>query len=67
MARKPTLTKFTNAHTHATFAAAVKTLNQLIDPSVERRHAVLVDGIPLGERPNEIRKPGASFYEQTFL
>jgi hypothetical protein len=67
MPRKSTLTEHTNAQTHRAFSAALKTLNQFVDPSVERRHQVLVDGVPLGARQNEIRKPGSSFYEQTFL
>jgi hypothetical protein len=66
MARKPTLTEQTNADSHAAFKAAVATLGQKVDPGTERRHAVLVDGISLGERQSEMRKPGTSFYEQTF-
>ncbi|MGH7750809.1 MAG: hypothetical protein ACREQ5_39470, partial [Candidatus Dormibacteria bacterium] len=66
MARKPTLTQQTNADSHAAFKAAVATLGQKVDPSTERRHAVLVDGVALGERQSEMRKAGTSFYEQTF-
>lgn len=66
MARKPTLTEQTNADSHAAFKAAVATLGQTVDPNTNRHHAVLVDGVALGQRQNEMRKPGTSFYEQTY-
>jgi hypothetical protein len=66
MARKPTLTEQTNAESHAAFKAAVGALGQGVDPQTERRHAVLIDGVPLADRQNEMRKPGTSFYEKSF-
>ena len=66
MARKPSLTDQTNAASHELFKAAVARLGQRTDPGTDRRHAVLVDGVALGDRQNEMRRPGTAFYEQTF-
>jgi hypothetical protein len=66
MARKPTLTDQTNAASHELFKAAVARLGQRTDPGTDRRLAVLVDGVALGDRQNEMRRPGTAFYEQTF-
>ncbi|MGA2394277.1 MAG: hypothetical protein ABSH03_13140 [Candidatus Lustribacter sp.] len=67
MARKPTLTEYTNSESHATFKAAVAKLGQGVDSRTDRHHTVLVDGVSLGERQKEMRKPDTSFYEKTFI
>jgi hypothetical protein len=67
MARKPILTDHTNAHVFETLTAESRVLNKYHDPLAERRLTVLVDGVPLGERLNEIRYPGSSFFGQPFF
>jgi hypothetical protein len=67
MARKPFYSEQTNAEAHATTSEALATLRKFADPLAERRRAVLVDGVHLGKRQNELRKPGSSFYGQSFL
>lgn len=66
MPRKPTLTEYTNAESHGAFKTAVQTLGHGVDPRTDRRHAILIDGVALGERLGEMRKPGTAFYEKTF-
>src|ERR1035438_6339898 len=66
MPRRPTPTEFTNARSHNWFKSAASALGQAVDARTDRRHAVLVDGVPLGERQGEMRKPDTSFYEKTF-
>lgn len=66
MPRKPSLTDYTNAESHGAFKAAVQALGHGVDPRTDRCHAILIDGVPLGECLGEMRKPGTAFYEKTF-
>jgi hypothetical protein len=67
MARKPTLTGRTIAESDGAFKRAVGLLGRGVDARTERRHAVLVDGVPLGDRQREMRKPETAFYEKTYV
>jgi len=67
MARKPTLTGWTNAETDGAFKRAVRQLGQRVDARTERRHAILMDGMPFGDRQSEMRKPETAFYEKTYV
>ena len=66
MARKPTLAEYTIAESHAFIKSAFDVLGQRNDPRTERRHTVLVDGVPLADRQNEMHKRDTSFYEKSF-
>jgi hypothetical protein len=67
MARKPILTTETIGEGLATFKEAVTRLGHGVDARIERRHDVFVDGVPLRDRQNEMRRPDSSYYEQTFI
>jgi hypothetical protein len=67
MARPPIFAEHTNAHTLEVLTAESRILNKYLDPLAERRLAVWVDGVPLGERLNEIRYQGSSFFGQPFF
>lgn len=67
MPRRPTLTRQTNAEQLAAFQDAVASLGQTVDARTARVYAVRVDGVELGARFGELRKPDTAFYEKSFI
>jgi hypothetical protein len=68
MARKPThFTTHTNEEMHLRFKAAVEQLGMGVDNRESKLHDLTVDGVRLGDRLAEMRKPGTSFYGQSYV
>lgn len=68
MARKPShFTAQTNNEMQLRFKTAVTQLGQSVDAREDRLQGVRVDGVRLGDRLAEMRKPGSLFYAQSYI
>jgi hypothetical protein len=70
MARKPVhFTEHTAEEMREMFSSAIGALGmRTADPGRDNRiHAVLIDGVALGARKRELRKPGSVYYAQSYL
>ena len=68
MARKPThFTTYTAEEVHLRFKAAVESLGMRVSDRDAQIHELPIDGIRVGDRKSELRKPGTSYYGQTFV
>lgn len=68
MARKPAhFTTHTNEETHLRFKAVVEQLGMSVDSRDEKLHNIKIDGVRIGDRVSEMRKPGTSFYGQSYV
>jgi hypothetical protein len=68
MARKPShFTEHSNEEMHLRFKAAVAQLGQGVDVRSDRLQEIRVDGQRLGDRLAEMRKPGSTYYAQSYV
>lgn len=71
MARKPQhFTEHTSSEIHELFESTIAAvgMGRLAEPERERQiNAVVMDGIPFGQRKVEVRKPGSDFYATSYL
>ena len=68
MARKPAhFTQHTNEETHLRVKAALSQLGMSVDAREDKLNDITVDGVRIGDRLAEMRKPGTTFYGQTYI
>ena len=68
MARKPAhFTQHTNEETHLRIKAALSQLGMSVDAREDKLNDITVDGVRIGDRLAEMRKPGTTFYGQTYI
>jgi len=68
MARKPAhFTNHTAEEVHLGFKAAVQSLGMPVSDRESQLQEIRLDGVRIGDRKGELRKPGTSYYGQTFV